>query len=55
MGVVVAEVEEEEGVVVGKLVVGEEASAILAKLGEGELSSSRGRGVLERDPTTTRV
>ena len=53
MGVVVAEVEEEEGVVVGKLVVGEEASAILAKLGEGELS--RGRGVLERDPTTTRV
>ena len=49
MAVVVAEVEKEEGVV-GK-VVGEEAAAILAKLGEE--ASSSDRGVLEQDPTST--
>ena len=51
MGVVVAEVEEEEGVV-GK-VVGAEAAAILATLGEE--ASLSDRGVLEQDPTTSQV
>ena len=48
MGVVVAEVEKEEGAV-GK-VVEEEATAIPAKLGEE--ASLSDRGVLEQDPTT---
>ena len=48
MGVVVAEVAKEEGEM-GK-VVGEEAAAILAKLGEE--ASSSDRGVSEQEPTT---
>ena len=51
MGVVVAEVEKEEGAV-GK-VVEEEAAAIPAKLGEE--ASLSDRGVLEQDPTSTQV
>ena len=51
MAVVVAEVEKEEEEM-GK-VVGEEAAAILAKLGEE--ASSSDRGVLEQDTTSTQA